>query len=91
MIRITRINGPSKTQGDLLARDLRFAIVAARFNTTSSSSSLVRGAVDALLRHGASDKQIELVRVPGAFDLPLVARASWRRAALSTRSSRSAR
>ena len=34
----------------------------------------MRGAVDALRRHGASDKQIEIVRVPGAFELPLVAR-----------------
>jgi 6,7-dimethyl-8-ribityllumazine synthase len=34
--------------------------------------SLIRGAVDALLRHGAGEKQIEIVRVPGAFDLPFV-------------------
>jgi 6,7-dimethyl-8-ribityllumazine synthase len=34
----------------------------------------VRGAVDALLRHGASEKQVELIRVPGAFDLPFVVR-----------------
>jgi 6,7-dimethyl-8-ribityllumazine synthase len=60
-------------QGDLLARDLRFAIVASRFNEFIVDS-LVRGAVDALLRHGASEKQIELIRVPGAFDLPLVVR-----------------
>lgn len=60
-------------EGDLLARDLRFAIVAARFNERVVEG-LVRGAVDALRRHGASDKQIELVRVPGAFDMPLVAR-----------------
>jgi 6,7-dimethyl-8-ribityllumazine synthase len=57
--------------GDLVARDLRFAIVAARFNDMIVDS-LIRGAVDALLRHGASEKQIDLVRVPGAFDLPLI-------------------
>ena len=68
------------TQGDLLARDLRFALVAARFND-SIVENLVRGAIDALLRHGASEKQIELIRVPGAFDLPLIVRrvASSRR------------
>ena len=59
--------------GDLVARDLRFAIVAARFNDMIVDS-LIRGAVDALLRHGAGEKQIEIVRVPGAFDLPFVAR-----------------
>ena len=60
-------------QGDLLARDLRFAIVAARFNE-AIVENLVRGAVDALVRHGASEKQIEVIRVPGAFDLPFIAR-----------------
>jgi 6,7-dimethyl-8-ribityllumazine synthase len=57
--------------GDLIARDLRFVIVAARFNDMIVDS-LIRGAVDVLVRHGAAEKQIELVRVPGAFDLPLV-------------------
>jgi 6,7-dimethyl-8-ribityllumazine synthase len=57
--------------GDLIARDLRFAIVAARFNDMIVDS-LIRGAVDTLVRHGAAGKQIELIRVPGAFDLPLV-------------------
>jgi 6,7-dimethyl-8-ribityllumazine synthase len=57
--------------GDLLVRDLRFAIVASRFNEFIVES-LVRGAVDALLRHGAGEKQIELIRVPGAYDLPFV-------------------
>lgn len=57
--------------GDLVARDLRFAIVAARFNDMIVDS-LIRGAVDTLTRHGAAEKQIELIRVPGAFDLPLV-------------------
>jgi len=59
--------------GDLLARDLRFAIVAARFNDMIVDS-LIRGAVDALLRHGATEKQVELIRVPGAYDLPFVVR-----------------
>ncbi len=58
-------------QGDLLARDLRIAIVAARFND-AIVEHLIRGAVDTLLRHGASEKQIEIIRVPGAFDLPLI-------------------
>jgi len=36
--------------------------------------ALVRGALDALRRHGVNDKQIDIVRVPGAFDMPIVAR-----------------
>lgn len=59
--------------GDLVARDLRFAIVATRFNDMIVES-LIRGAVDTLLRHGAGEKQIELIRVPGAYDLPFVVR-----------------
>ncbi|MGD9843515.1 MAG: 6,7-dimethyl-8-ribityllumazine synthase [Steroidobacteraceae bacterium] len=59
-------------EGDLLARDLKFAIVAARFNDFIVES-LVKGAIDTLKRHGASEKNIELVRVPGAFELPLAA------------------
>ncbi|MFO7304874.1 MAG: 6,7-dimethyl-8-ribityllumazine synthase [Gammaproteobacteria bacterium] len=60
-------------EGDLQCRELRFAILAARFNEFVVEQ-LVRGAVDALRRHGASEKQIEIVRAPGAFDLPVVAR-----------------
>ena len=60
-------------EGDLQCRELRFAILAARFNDFIVEQ-LIRGAVDALKRHGAADKQIEIVRAPGAFDLPLVAR-----------------
>jgi len=45
--------------------------VAARFNDLIVDA-LIRGAVDALLRHGAGEKQIDLIRVPGAFDLPFV-------------------
>ena len=60
-------------EGDLQCRELRFAILAARFNEFIVDQ-LVKGAVDSLRRHGASDKQIEIVRAPGAFDLPVVAR-----------------
>jgi len=61
------------TEGDLIVRDLRFALVVSRFNDFVVEP-LVRGAVDVLKRHGAAEKQIEIVRVPGAFDIPVVAR-----------------
>jgi 6,7-dimethyl-8-ribityllumazine synthase len=64
---------PKVIEGDLLARDLRFGFVTARFNDFVVEP-LVRGALDALKRHGCSEKQIEFVRVPGAFDIPIVAR-----------------
>ena len=67
-------------EGDLLARDLRFALVVARFNDLVVEP-LIRGALDALKRHGAAGSRIDMVRVPGAFDLPLVVR----KLALSTR------
>jgi 6,7-dimethyl-8-ribityllumazine synthase len=64
---------PKIIEGELLARDLRFAFVAARFNDFIVEP-LIRGALDALKRHGATEKQVEIVRVPGAFDIPIVAR-----------------
>jgi 6,7-dimethyl-8-ribityllumazine synthase len=64
---------PKIIEGELLARDLRFGLIVARFNDFVVEP-LVRGALDALKRHGASEKQIEMVRVPGAFDIPIVAR-----------------
>jgi 6,7-dimethyl-8-ribityllumazine synthase len=64
---------PKIIEGELSVRDLRFALVAARFNDFVVES-LVRGALDVLKRHGATEKQIEIVRVPGAFDIPIVAR-----------------
>ncbi len=60
-------------EGDLNVRDLRFGVIAARFNEFVVEA-LIRGAWDALKRHGATEKQIEVVRVPGAFDMPIVAR-----------------
>ena len=64
---------PKIVEGELVARDLRFAIIAARFNEFVVDP-LMRGALDALKRHGVAEKQIEIVRVPGAFDIPIVAR-----------------
>jgi 6,7-dimethyl-8-ribityllumazine synthase len=58
------------TQGDLNARDMRIAIVAARFNDFIVES-LLKGAVQCLRRHGATDSAIEIIRVPGAHEMPL--------------------
>jgi len=61
------------TEGQLIIRDARFCVLAARFNERIVDK-LVDGAVDTLRRHGAVDADIHLVRVPGAFELPLAAR-----------------
>ena len=67
------IDLPKVIEGELTARDLRFAIVTTRFNEFVVEP-LLRGALDALKRHGVNEKQIEIVRVPGAFDMPVVVR-----------------
>ena len=64
------MNNIRTLEGDLVARDMRIAIVAARFNEFVVES-LVKGTVDCLRRHGASDSDLELVRVPGAYEMPL--------------------
>ena len=58
------------TEGDLIVRDARFAIVASRFNEFIVES-LIKGALHCLKQHGADDGNIEIVRVPGAFEMPL--------------------
>jgi 6,7-dimethyl-8-ribityllumazine synthase len=58
-------------EGVLDARGLKTALVASRFNDFIVSR-LVSGAVDALVRHGASDDDITLVKVPGAFEIPQI-------------------
>lgn len=62
------------TEGQLTIRDERIAIIATRFNE-SIVDNLINGAVDALTRHGAGDAQLQIVRVPGAYELPLAAQA----------------
>lgn len=59
-------------EGGLTVRGARFGIIASRFNSFIVDS-LVGGAIDALKRHGADDGNIQLVKVPGAFEMPLVA------------------
>ena len=59
------------TEGDLSVRDARFAIVAARFNDFIVDS-LIKSAVHCLCQHGAADADIEIIRVPGAIEIPLV-------------------
>lgn len=62
---------PIKTvEGDLEARGLRFGIVASRFNDFIVDR-LLSGALEALIKHGANPEDIEVVRVPGAFEIPL--------------------
>jgi 6,7-dimethyl-8-ribityllumazine synthase len=60
-------------QGDLSGKGLKIGIVAARFNDFITSR-LVDGALDGLQRHGVADADIEIVRVPGAYEVPLAAR-----------------
>ena len=57
-------------EGDFSASDGKFAIVVARFNGFVVDS-LLAGAIDALTRHGVSADKITVVRVPGAFEMPL--------------------
>jgi 6,7-dimethyl-8-ribityllumazine synthase len=59
-------------EGKLDATGLKFALVVSRFNSFISER-LVEGSMDALRRHGAAEQDIDLIRVPGAFEIPLVA------------------
>ena len=63
---------PTVHEGHLNAETFRFAIVASRWNELISGR-LVEGALDALKRLGAGDEQVDLYRVPGAFEIPLLA------------------
>ncbi|MFO0754613.1 MAG: 6,7-dimethyl-8-ribityllumazine synthase [Thermodesulfovibrionales bacterium] len=60
-------------EGELQAQGFRFGIVVSRFNDFITSR-LLDGAVDALVRHGAREDSIEVVKVPGAFEIPLAAK-----------------
>ena len=69
---------PKVLEGKLLAKGKKFAIVVSRFNDFVTSK-LTEGAVDALLRSGADTKDIEIIKVPGAFEIPLIAKKAAER------------
>ena len=59
-------------EGDLHPRDARFVIIASRFNEFVVNA-LIKGSLDCLLRHGVDKNSIEVVYVPGAYEIPLAA------------------
>jgi 6,7-dimethyl-8-ribityllumazine synthase len=64
---------PGKFDGGLTAAGFRFGVVVSRFNSFITER-LLAGAVDALERAGAASKDVDVVRVPGSFELPLAAK-----------------
>jgi 6,7-dimethyl-8-ribityllumazine synthase len=66
------MNTLTTIEGDHNVRGARIALVASRFNSVIVDS-LVQGAIETLKRHGAAEPNLTLVKVPGAFELPLAA------------------
>jgi 6,7-dimethyl-8-ribityllumazine synthase len=64
---------PNVYEGKLLAEGKKFSIVASRFNDFITDK-LVGGAIDALVRCGARDEDIDIVKVPGSFEIPIMAK-----------------
>src|SRR5574344_1700102 len=62
-------------EGKLIAKDEKFCIIIARFNEFIGSK-LLSGAIDELVRHGIKEENIDVIWVPGAFEIPLVAKKS---------------
>ncbi|HEY4711134.1 MAG TPA: 6,7-dimethyl-8-ribityllumazine synthase, partial [Dehalococcoidia bacterium] len=59
-------------EGQLLGKGLKFGLVVSRFNDFITTK-LLEGAQDALVRHGVRQEDIDIARVPGAFEIPLIA------------------
>lgn len=64
---------PREIEGKLDASGLKFGIIVSRFNSFITDE-LLAGALDALYRHGAKEGDITVVRTPGSFEIPLVAK-----------------
>lgn len=63
---------PNIIEGKLLAEKKKFGVLVGRFNSFITER-LLEGALDALYRHGAAEEDITVIRVPGSFEIPLVA------------------
>ena len=63
----------NKIEGDLIATDLKIVFVVSRFNEFVCER-LLEGALDSLARHGGNKGEVTVLRVPGAFELPLTAK-----------------
>ncbi|MXW22721.1 MAG: 6,7-dimethyl-8-ribityllumazine synthase [Candidatus Dadabacteria bacterium] len=61
---------PETIEGKLSAGKFRFAIVSSRVNSFVTNP-MTEGAIDTLVRHGASDRSIDVIKVPGSFEVPL--------------------
>ncbi|MFH1613175.1 MAG: 6,7-dimethyl-8-ribityllumazine synthase [bacterium] len=59
-------------KGDLIADEMRFAIICSRFNEFITNK-LLEGAIDALIRHKAKEENIDVIWTPGSFEIPIVA------------------
>ncbi len=64
---------PNTIEGNLLAGGKRFAVIVSRFNDFISEK-LLSGALDALERSGASEEGIDVIKVPGSFEIPVIAK-----------------
>ena len=64
---------PKIIEGKFAAKGFRFGVIVSRFNSFISDR-LLEGAIDTLARHGADVEQLTIVKVPGAFEIPLIAK-----------------
>jgi 6,7-dimethyl-8-ribityllumazine synthase len=64
---------PTNFEGRLIGEGLRFGVVVSRFNEFITNK-LLGGAIDALVRHGVSEQDVDVAWCPGAFEIPLVAK-----------------
>jgi 6,7-dimethyl-8-ribityllumazine synthase len=69
---------PKVYEGKISAEGKRFGLIVSRFNDFVTDK-LLSGALDALVRHGARDEDIEIAKVPGAFEIPLMAKIMARK------------
>jgi 6,7-dimethyl-8-ribityllumazine synthase len=67
------MNGIQEIEGQLTIRGARIALLVSRFNSFVVES-LLSGAVDTLIRHGAEARELQIVRVPGAYEMPIAAK-----------------